>query len=48
MLGFFLGISITINLILVIGIIVYFNIKKNTKDLKNLVEDVNMYKDFFK
>ena len=48
MLGFFLGISITINLILVIGIIVYFNIKKNTKDLKNLVEDVNIYKDFFK
>ena len=48
MLGFFLGISVTINLILVVGIIVYFNIKKNTKELKNLVEDVDIYKDFFK
>ena len=47
MISFLLGISITINVILVLGLFIYLKVKKSMKSLGGIIENEKEFKDFF-
>lgn len=44
---FLFGVSFTINIILILGIYIYYKFKKGVRDINEMVEDKEVFKDFF-
>lgn len=44
---FLFGVSFTINVILILGIYIYYKFKKGVEELNEVVEDKEVFKDFF-
>lgn len=47
MLNFLFGISLAINIILILAIYLYFKFKKGVSELNEIIEDKEVFKDFF-
>lgn len=44
---FLFGVSFAINIILISGIYIYYKFKKGVRELNEIIEDKEVFKDFF-
>lgn len=47
LINFLFGVSFTINIILILGIYIYYKFKKGVREINEMVEDKEVFKDFF-
>lgn len=47
LINFLFGVSFTINVILILGIYIYYKFKKGVRELNEIIEDKEVFKDFF-